>query len=405
MKYFVKRFALAFIFLCSTTVFSYGQDYENVDPLWEKENAKWEANIKNSYFSASELIDIVDAYSKSEITKIIINKGGWESVDWKICDKSTHHFHRYDSLLQVYDENYSFFITNSPAYGDENTPGYNWESTLCTGKRLEVFFHSEGKVVLTYCYAYAPEFREQFVDLGFKSETKQKTMVDKTDINGEWTAEKITEFFVKDNYKLVITTEELGEMDDCGMSTEVLLYKSTEADINVSATSSSDSQAGPMQQQNDQKSGKKLLVFLIVSLLVFFILFRISYKKRYAIFIGTRDLVLLVVSAVAFVAAFVVIPNYTENVIWLVLAALIGALAFGFSVRMSLKHCPDTTVKVISIVAKVAFLSSAILLIIIIEYCRIQRNKERRENHGYSNWDKFLDYWEELKDLASRGEK
>ena len=374
------------------------------DAQWEKDNAKWEAEVRNSYFTASELIDIVDAYSKGEITKIIFNKGGWESVDWKMYDKSTHRLHRYDSLLQVYDENYSFFITNSPAYGNENTPGYNRESTLCTGKDLEVFFHSVGKVALTYRYAYAPEFRDQFVDLGFKSESKQKSLVDKSDINGEWTAEIISEVFNKDNYKLMITTEELGEFDECGMSTEVLLYKVTDADRN---TSVSDSQTGSMQQQKDKESKDKmmgiLLIFGIVSLLIFFVLFRISYKKNYKIFIGIWDVVLLIVSAVAFVAAFA-IPYYTEDVIWVVLSALLGAFTFGLSVRMSLKHCPTTSVKAISIVAKMAFLSSVLILIIVIEYLRSQRKKELREK-GYSNWDKFLDYWDELKDLAYRGDK
>ena len=411
MEYFKykRRFAakkrITLFLLCYVMTFAQGQTVMERDAQWEKDNAEWEAKIKNTYFSASELIDIVDAYSKGEITKIIFNKGGWGSVDLKMYDKSTNRFHRYESLLQVYDENYSFFITNSPAYGNENTPGYNWESTLCTGKDLEVFFHSVGKVALRYSYAYAPEFRDQFVDLGFKSVSKQKSLVDKSDVNGEWTAEIISEVFNKDNYKLVITTEELGEFDDCGMRTEVLLYKDT--DMNVSATSASDSQSGSMQQEKDKEHKDKLmgilLIFGIVSLLIFFVMFRISYKKNYKIFIGIWDLVLLIVSAVAFVAAFV-IPYYTEDVIWVVLSALLGAFTFGLSVRMSLKHCPTTSVKAISIIAKVAFLSSVLILIIVIEYLRSQRKKELREK-GYSNWDKFLDYWDELKDLAYRGDK
>ena len=417
MKKITTKLIAALLFLCCSSAIAYGQsEFDFDDPQWKADHAKWKANLEKSYFSAKELISIVDAANKKEITDIIRNKGGWDKAKWNKYVGSDRHLYNYDSLLFVEGDNYCFFISNYPAYSDEDAPGFEWEAALCAGKGMEVFFHSEKDIAITYTYAYDPKFKTQFEKMGFKLESTRTSKNDKNDVNGEWTAKIITELFVKDDYKLLITTEELGEMDDCGMSTKVLLWNSANADSRR-ALSGSDEKKDSLQNMvsgksdvsdSDKDSNNRVLyVFLVmgvISIVVFFVLFRISYKKRYPIIIGIWDLVLLVVSALALATALL-LPSFSVDTIWAVISACVCALTFGISVHKSIKHCSDASVRVISIVAKVAFLLAALAIIMVIIYLNEQRKKEVREK-GYSkSWNKFMDYWDEVKDIAYRGDE
>lgn len=152
----------------------------------------------------------------------------------------------------------------------------------------------------------------------------------------------------------------------------------------------------------------------IVSLIIFFILFRISYKKKLPIFIGVWDVVLLVVSAVFF--AFYVNGNAigestaTESLVLLILSLI----PFLGSMILTIKATNPLEMKILSIIAKCAFVLSALALLFILMFLFFTSKTKRTDSLGrqmYDErghaeftdtraWAKLKKYWKEMKDLS-----
>lgn len=150
----------------------------------------------------------------------------------------------------------------------------------------------------------------------------------------------------------------------------------------------------------------------LISLIVFFIFFRISYKKNIPIFIGIWDIVLLIISAL-FMAFFMIgLDNGVskEDIICLIIALV----TFVVSIILTL-HTPNSFKdKVMSIISKAAFVLSVLVLLIILLFLFITSKVKRKDQLGrqlYDErgheeyidtkvWAKVKKYWDEMKKMS-----
>lgn len=168
-----------------------------------------------------------------------------------------------------------------------------------------------------------------------------------------------------------------------------------------------------VKEKKDDFFLRPLFYMGLISLVVFFILFRISYKKRIPIFFTIWDIVLLVISAVFMTFTILSINQGNFSGILLVLALI----PFFISVFLTIRTSHPINFKVISIICKSAFLLSALVLFLITLTLLIaDSSKERKDKYGRqlydedgkkeyvsgSAWKKLKKYWREMKEMSRK---
>lgn len=220
--------------------------------------------------------------------------------------------------------------------------------------------------------------------------------------------EVIGQLYLNDvvNLEEIITSEdgnEWGKITLSNNSEGFVMMQYLETIIKTTSNSS-------VKEKEDDFFSSPLFYMGLISLVVFFVLFRISYKKRIPIFFTIWDIVLLVISAIFMTFTIISIDQGDFSGIELVLALI----PFFISLFLTIRTSHPTNFKVISIICKLAFLLSAVVLFLILSILIFASKTKKTDKYGRqlydergnkllvdtSAWAKLKQYWKEMKEMS-----